>query len=116
MSQHTPPFANPSIPSRLSLSSLRWRVDTFRALRHRNYRLYFFGQFVSVTGSWAQSAALMWLAYQLTHENRWPALVGAMQVLPTAVLGAWGGSLADRMPKRGLIFLTQAALLLLALL
>jgi len=71
---------------------------------------------VSVTGSWAQSAAQMWLAYELTHENRWPALVGAMQVLPTAVLGAWGGSLADRMPKRGLIFLTQAALLLLALL
>jgi MFS family permease len=91
-------------------------VDTFRAFRHRNYRLYFCGQFVSVTGSWAQSAALMWLAYELTHENRWPALVGAMQVLPTAVLGAWGGSLADRLPKRTLIFLTQAALLLLAVL
>jgi MFS family permease len=85
-------------------------------LRHRNYRLYFCGQFVSVTGSWAQSTALMWLAYELTHENRWPALVGAMQVLPTAVLGGWGGSLADRLSKRTLIFLTQAALLLLALL
>lgn len=58
----------------------------------------------------------MWLAYELTHENRWPALVGAMQVLPTAILGAWGGSLADRWPKRALIFLTQASLLLLALL
>jgi MFS family permease len=91
-------------------------VDTFRALRHRNYRLYFWGQFVSVTGSWAQSAALTWLAYDLTKESSWPALVGAMQVLPTFVLGAWGGSLADRWPKRPLIFLAQATLLVLAVL
>jgi MFS family permease len=90
-------------------------MDTFRALRHRNYQLYFWGQFVSVTGSWAQSAALTWLAYELTKESSWPALVSAMQVLPTFVLGAWGGSLADRWPKRLLIFLTQAALLLLAI-
>jgi MFS family permease len=91
-------------------------VDTFRALRHRNYRLYFWGQFISVTGSWAQSAALTWLAYALTGESSWPALVGAMQVLPTFVLGAWGGSLADRWPKRSLIFLAQATLLILAVL
>jgi MFS family permease len=91
-------------------------VDTFRALRHRNYRLYFWGQFISVTGSWAQSAALTWLAYDLTRESSWPALVGAMQVLPTFVLGAWGGSLADRWPKRSLIFLAQATLLFLAVL
>jgi MFS family permease len=115
MSQHAAPVPTSSPSSRFSLASPRWLVDTFRALRHRNYRLYFCGQFVSVTGSWAQSAALMWLAYQLTHENRWPALVGAMQVLPTSVLGAWGGSLADRQPKRALIFLTQSALLLLAM-
>src|SRR5579884_1571051 len=115
MSQHAAPIPTSPPSSRHSPATLLGRVVTFRALRHRNYRLYFFGQFVSVTGSWAQSAALMWLAYELTHENRWPALVGAMQVLPTSVLGAWGGSLADRQPKRALIFLTQAALLLLAL-
>ncbi len=91
-------------------------MDTFRALRHRNYRLYFGGQFISVTGSWAQSAALTWLAYELTRESIWPSLVGAMQVLPTFVLGAWGGSLADRWPKRVLIFLSQATLLVLAVL
>jgi len=116
MSQHGASVTTPPHSDSLSPSSLRWRVETFRALRHRNYRLYFCGQFVSVTGSWAQSAALMWLAYELTHESRWPALVGAMQVLPTAVLGAWGGSLADRRPRRALIFLTQASLLLLAML
>jgi MFS family permease len=96
--------------------SWRWRSETFRALRHRNYQLYFSGQFISVTGSWAQSAALTWLAYELTHESIWPSLVGAMQVLPTFVLGVWGGSLADRWPKRPLIFLSQATLLLLAVL
>ncbi|MHB1425814.1 MAG: MFS transporter [Gemmataceae bacterium] len=115
MSQHAAPTVSSS-SSRLLPSSQRWGVDTFRALRHRNYRLYFGGQFVSVTGSWAQSAALMWLAYDLTKESTWPALVGAMQLLPTCVLGVWGGSLADRWPKRSLIFLSQASLLLLALL
>ncbi|HEY7310105.1 MAG TPA: MFS transporter [Gemmataceae bacterium] len=91
-------------------------METFRALRHRNYQLYFWGQFISVTGSWAQSAALTWLAYELTKESLWPSLVGAMQVLPTFVLGVWGGSVADRWPKRPLIFLSQATLLLLAIL
>lgn len=91
-------------------------MDTFRALRHRNYQLYFWGQFISVTGSWAQSAALTWLAYELTGESLWASLVGAMQVLPTFLLGVWGGSLADRWPKRPLIFLSQATLLLLAIL
>jgi MFS family permease len=119
MSLHATPRTPPPISSHPCLPQKappRWKLDTFRALRHRNYRLYFWGQFVSVTGSWAQSAALTWLAYELTHGSIWPSLVGAMQVLPTFVLGAWGGSLADRWPKRGLIFLSQATLLLLAVL
>jgi MFS family permease len=94
----------------------RWRPETFRALRHRNYRLYFWGQVVSLTGSWLQTAALTWLAYDLTGQSRWPALVGAAQVVPTCLLGGWGGSLADRRPKRWLIFTCQAALLALAML
>jgi MFS family permease len=115
MSQQGTSTAKTHSPSRIPYTPQSWRVDTFRALRHRNYQLYFCGQFISVTGSWAQSAALTWLAYELTKESSWPALVGAMQVLPTFVLGAWGGSLADRWPKRRLIFLTQATLLLLAI-
>jgi MFS family permease len=91
-------------------------VPTFRALRHRNYRLYFFGQLISLTGSWVQTAALMWLAYALTGQSQWPSLVLAAQVLPTFLFGAWAGSLADRWPRRSLIFATQAALLLLAVL
>ncbi len=93
----------------------RRRPGTFRALRHRNYRLYFTGQIVSLTGSWVQTAALTWLAYDLTRQSLWPALVGTAQVLPTLLLGVLGGGLADRWPRRPLIFLSQAGLLLLAL-
>jgi MFS family permease len=89
---------------------------TFRSLRHRNYRLYFFGQLVSLTGTWMQTTAVAWLAYKLTGESKWPALVAAAQIVPTFFFGAWGGALADRWPKRTLIFWTQSAFLLLALL
>jgi MFS family permease len=87
---------------------------TFRSLRHRNYRLYFFGQLVSLLGSWMQTTALMWLAYELTRQNKWPAWIAAGQLIPTFLLGAWGGALADRWPKRALLFATQSALLILA--
>src|SRR5262245_2780253 len=88
---------------------------TFPALRHRNYRLFFFGQLVSVTGSWVQMTALMWLAFHLTGTSRWPALVAAVQLAPALLLGPWGGVLADRRPKRALLVQTQGALLVLAL-
>src|SRR5262245_45212082 len=92
-----------------------WR-GTFRALRHRNYRLFFVGQFVSLIGSWIQLTALMWLAFHLTGTSRWPAIVAAAQMAPAFLLGAWGGVLAERRPRRQLVFLTQSALMILALL
>lgn len=88
------------------------RDTTFRSLRHRNYRRYFFGQIVSFTGSWMQSAALMWLLYDATGDPRWPSYLLVAQVGPTLLLGAWGGGLADRYPKRQLILITQAAFLM----
>src|SRR5262245_8725233 len=87
------------------------RETTFRSLRHRNYRRYFLGQIVSFVGSWMQSAALMWLLYDRTGDPRWPSWVLVAQVGPTLLLGTWGGGLADRYPKRGLIFATQSAFL-----
>jgi MFS family permease len=69
-----------------------------------------------VTGTWVQTTALMWLAYQLTGQSLWPSLISAAGMLPTFVLGAWGGVLVDRVPKRSLILATQTALLVLALL
>jgi MFS family permease len=92
-----------------------WRPGTFRALRHRNYRLYFSGQIVSLIGSWMQTTVLTWLAYELTEEARWSAIILAAHVLPTLILGVPGGTLADHLPRRPLIFLTQLGLLLLSL-
>jgi Na+/melibiose symporter-like transporter len=101
--------ALPAPPARGLLAALR--DHTFRSLRHRNYRLYFAGQIVSFTGSWVQNAALMWLIYDRTADPLWPPLLLAAQVGPTLVLGTWGGALADRLPKRRLIFTTQSAFL-----
>jgi MFS family permease len=70
---------------------------------------------VSLLGTLAQGAALTWLAFQLTHASRWPALISAAQVAPAFFLGAVGGALAERWPKRSLIFWAQAAYLVLAL-
>jgi MFS family permease len=90
-------------------------LSTFRSLRHRNYLLYFSGQLVSLVGTWMQTTVLSWLAYAITHESKWPALITAAQILPTFLLGPWGGHLADRWPKRPLIFWMQTAFLILAL-
>src|SRR5579884_2940840 len=90
------------------------RLNTFRALRHRDYRLYFFGQLISVTGTWMQTTALTWLAYALTGQSAWAAIIMAAQLLPVFFLATWGGVLADRLPKRWLIFTTQAIYMVLA--
>jgi MFS family permease len=90
-------------------------LSTFRSLRHRNYLLYFSGQLVSLVGTWMQTTVLSWLAYAITNESKWPALITAAQILPTFLLGPWGGHLADRWPKRPLIFWMQTAFLILAL-
>src|SRR5688572_28954878 len=82
----------------------------FRALRHRNYRLFFVGQFISLIGTWVQVAAIMWLTFQLTGTSSWPAIIAAAQMAPAFVLGAWGGVVADRYSRRNLMFLTQSSL------
>lgn len=95
-----------AVPRPLAAPGLLARA--FRSLRHRNYRLYFFGQLISLTGSWVQTTALMWLAYDMTRQSRWPAGIVALHIFPTFLLGPWGGVLADRVSKRWLIFGTQA--------
>jgi MFS family permease len=92
------------------------KATTFRSLRHRNYRRYFAGQIVSFVGTWMQSAALMWLMYDRTNDARWPSWLIVAQIGPTILLGPWGGSLADRRPKRKLVITTQTAFLLNAVL
>lgn len=91
------------------------RLSTFRALRHRSYRLYFGGQLFSVVGTWLHLTALMWLTYEVTHQSSWTANVGAARLLPTVFLAPLGGMLADRFSKRVLLIISQTLLMLLAL-
>jgi MFS family permease len=89
--------------------------STFGSLKVRNYRLYFIGQVVSVSGSWMQRVAQSWLVLHLTGSGVALGVVAALQFLPMLVLGAWGGALADRVDKRRVLMLTQAVMGFLAL-
>jgi predicted MFS family arabinose efflux permease len=86
----------------------------FRALRHRDYRLFFSGQLISLIGSWMQRLAQSWLVLSLTHSPFSLGLVGALQFLPMLVLLPFGGIIADRVSKRALLIGTQTSMMLLA--
>ncbi len=88
---------------------------TFRALRHHNYRLWFFGQGLSLIGTWMQTMAQQVLVYRLTGSAAALGIMNFMTIIPLVPLSLWGGSLADRIPKRTLILVTQTAMLLQAL-
>lgn len=100
-------------PRRVVVGSVTWR-DTFAALKHRNFRLFFFGQLVSLSGTWMQTTAQGWLVYQLTGSKALLGTVAAVGSLPLLLFAAWGGSVADRHAKRSVVFCTQTAMMLLA--
>ena len=82
--------------------------DSWRALRHYNYRLLYPASLLSNIGTWAQRIAQDWLVLELTHNNA--VILGAvtaLQFLPSLLLSLWGGLLADRFDKRKLLFLTN---------
>ena len=92
-----------------TLSALtRVAGSTFSSLGVRNYRLYFIGQVVSVSGSWMQRVAQSWLVLHLSGSGLALGLVSALQFAPTLLFGAWGGLVADRLDKRRLLLVTQA--------
>ncbi len=80
----------------------------FTSLRHRNYRLYWLGQLISQPGSWMQNIGLAWLVLTLTHSPWQLGLIGAFQSLPILLFSLFGGVFADRLPKRRVLFITQA--------
>ncbi len=82
---------------------------TFRSLSERNFRLFFAGQGVSMIGTWVQAVALSWLVLTKTHSGVALGVVTALQFLPILFLGPWAGLLADRLDKRRLMVVTQAA-------
>lgn len=89
-------------------------LRTFIALRHRNFRLFWFGQMISLVGTWMQTTAQAWLVLTLTHSAWLLGLVGALQFLPVMVLSLFGGVLADRLPKRTALLFTQSSALIQA--
>jgi len=91
------------------------RSGPFPALRHRNFRIFLIGQGVSIVGTWMQTTALAWLVLTLTNSSFLLGAVSALQWLPVTVLGVVGGAMADRLPKRRLLIITQTMLMAQAL-
>lgn len=88
---------------------------TFAALRHRNFRLFWFSQLVSLTGTWMHTIAQGWLVLELTGKPFWLGAVAAAGTLPVLAFSLLGGVAADRLPKRSLLIATQGVSALLAL-
>ena len=80
---------------------------SFNSLEVPNYRRYFAGQLISLSGTWMQTVAAIWLILSLTGSGVAVGLTTALQFLPMLLFGAWGGLLADRMSKRRLLIVTQ---------
>lgn len=88
----------------------------FRAFAHRDFRIFWAGQLVSLVGTWMQSVAQSWLVLELTNSPFRLGLIGTLQFTPMLLLSFFAGALADRVPKRRLILATQSVLLVQALL
>ena len=82
--------------------------NTFRALRNRNYRLFYFGQTISLSGTWMQTIAQAWLVLQITDSKVALGTVTMLQFLPITIFVLFAGVIADRVPKRNFILCTQA--------
>src|ERR1041384_4201193 len=86
----------------------RGLAETFRALRHRNFRLFWSGAFLSNTGTWMQAVAQGWLVLQLSNSPFWLGVDGFMATAPGLVLTLAGGVFADLFDRRKLLIYTQA--------
>ncbi|MCR5977602.1 MFS transporter [Gordonia jinghuaiqii] len=90
------------------------RSDTFASLRNANYRIYYGGMAVSMTGSWMQATAQAWLVLSLSGSASVLGLVVALQALPVLLIGPYAGVIADRVDRRRLLIAVQAMMGLLA--
>lgn len=114
--QLEPPL-NPQLPPEVAPLRARQvrRIQTFRALQHYNFRLYLFGQLISLAGTWMQIVAQGWLVYELSRSEAMLGVVGFASAIPALVVTPWAGVIIDRVRKRNLLLLTQAAAMALAL-
>src|SRR6266705_7203521 len=93
---------------------VRGVLRAFLALRHRNFRLFWTGQLISLIGTWMQTTGQAWLVLELTHSAWLLGVVGALQFLPVMLLALFGGVLADRLPKRTVLLFTQSSAMIQA--
>jgi MFS family permease len=91
------------------------RFDALRALRHRNFRLYFGGQGLSVIGTWVQRIALVWLVYSLTNSAFLLGIVGFAGQIPLLIITPFAGVFADRLDKHKILLYTQGLSMIQAL-
>jgi len=91
-------------------------TERFSALSFRDFRLFWFGQLISLSGTWMQSVAQGWLVYSLTQSPFYLGLVAAANSLPILLFTLIGGVVADRFPKRNLLLITQALSIIPAIL
>jgi len=90
-------------------------ISIFRSLRHRNFRLYFSGQLLSLNGTWMQNVAQAWLVYRLTQSSVMLGVVAFCSLAPVLLFALYGGVLADRASRRRLLLVVNALATLQAL-
>src|SRR5258705_1427341 len=95
------------------IAESRWRA-TVRALRHRNFRLFFAGQLISLIGTWMQTVAQSWLVYRLTGSSALLGSVNFAAQIPVFLLSPVGGVVADRYSRHRIVIATQTASMLMA--
>jgi MFS family permease len=113
------PTGEPRLPLVRRLAGLRRQMSwkqAFTALKYPNYRLWFWSQMFSLFGTWMQSTALGFLIYQLTKSPAYLGLVGFAAGVPVWLFMLYAGVIADRVPRRKLIIITQTAMMTLAFL
>ncbi len=98
-----------------SLAFKRFSRDTFTSFGVRNYRLYYIGQIISTSGTFMQNVAQAWLVLKLSDSATALGIVSALQYIPILLFGTLGGVVADRISKRTVLYFTQSASGLLAI-
>src|ERR1700694_1106523 len=109
LARETPAIITPKPPEKGLLRAVT-------SLRQHNFRLFWFGQMISLMGTSMQSIGQTWLVLEVTHSAWQLGLVGALQALPILLFSLFGGIFADRWPKRRVLLVTQAAAMIQALL
>jgi MFS family permease len=94
---------------------ISWLPATLRALRHRNFQLFFGGQLISLIGTWMQSVAQSWLVYRLTGSSLLLGAVGFASQIPVFLVAPLGGIAADRLNRHRVVIGTQISSMILAL-